>query len=429
MDKQPIINIIGAGLAGCEAANFLANHDIKVTLYERRPKVEDGAHHTSFFGELVCSNSLKSKKLYNACGLLKEEIARLGSLMMDASKVSEVPSGDALAVDRDIFAKYITEKIKNNPNITIINENVTELPEGINIIATGPLTGKELLDKINDMTKIESYGFYDASAPIIYKDSIDFNKVFIKSRYDQDEGSYINCGMNKEEYNTFYNELINAKKALLHEFDKNYFEGCLPIEVLASRGIDTLRFGPLKPVGLENNGKEYHAVVQLRQDDLIGDFYNLVGFQTNLTYGEQKRVFSLIPGLENAKFARYGLMHRNSYIFAPKILNDDLSMKVNKDIFIAGQLSGVEGYVESAASGLLAAIYLYLRLKNKDFKALSVNTVLGALVRYITHTGLHNFQPMNANFGIIYRANKDEKSKVIERSLNAIEEFKNYIND
>ena len=429
MNENLVINIIGAGLAGSEAANFLANHGIKVNLYERRPKIDDGAHHTSLFGELVCSNSLKSKKLDNACGLLKEEISRLGSLMMEASKVSEVKSGDALAVDRDIFAKYITEKINNNPNIRVINENITTLPEGINIIATGPLTGKELLDNINSLTNIESYGFYDASTPIIYKDSIDFSKVFIKSRYDQDEGSYINCGMEKEEYLTFYNELINAKKALLHDFDKNYFEGCLPIEVLASRGVDTLRFGPLKPVGLENNNHQYYAVVQLRQDDLIGDFYNLVGFQTNLTYGEQKRVFSLIPGLENAKFARFGLMHRNSYIYAPKILNDDLSMKVNKNIFIAGQFSGVEGYVESAASGLLAAIYLYLRIKNKPFKALSFNTVLGALVRYITHTGINNFQPMNANFGIIYRANKEDKTKVINTSLKAIDEFIKYIND
>ena len=429
MDKDLVINIIGAGLAGSEAANFLANRGIKVNLYERRPEFNDGAHHSDLFGELVCSNSLKSKKLDNACGLLKEEISRLGSIMMEASKVSEVKSGDALAVDREIFASYITEKIKNNPNITIIKENATKLPEGINIIATGPLSGKEILDEINSLTKIDSYGFYDASAPIIYKDSIDFSKVFIKSRYDQDDGSYINCGMEKEEYFKFYNELINAKKALLHDFDKNFFEGCLPIEVLASRGIDTLRFGPLKPVGLENNNHQYYAVVQLRQDDLIGDFYNLVGFQTNLTYGEQKRVFSLIPGLENAKFARYGLMHRNSYIYAPKILNDDLSMKVNKNIFIAGQLSGVEGYVESAASGLLAAIYLYLRLKNKEFKPLSFNTVLGALVRYITHTGLNNFQPMNANFGIIYRANKEDKNKVIDISLKAIEEFKKYIND
>ncbi len=424
-----VINIIGAGLAGSEAANFLANHGIKVNLYERRPKVDDKAHTTGLFGELVCSNSLKSKKLDNACGLLKEEIKQLGSIMMEASEVSKIPSGDALAVDRELFAEYITNKLKNNPNINIINEEVNEFKEGINLIATGPLTSKKLLDKIQDFSDNQIYGFYDASAPIVYKDSIDFNKVFFKSRYDQDDGSYINCGMSKSEYLTFYKELINAKKALLHEFDKEYFEGCLPLEVIASRGVDTLRFGPLKPVGLENNGKEYYAVVQLRQDDLIGDFYNLVGFQTNLTYPEQKRVFSLIPGLENAKFARYGLMHRNSYVYAPKILNEDLSLKADKNIFIAGQLSGVEGYVESAASGLLAAIYIYLRLKNKEFKPLSFNTVLGALIRYITHTGANNFQPMNANFGIIYRANKTDKEIVISRSLKEIEKFKEYIND
>lgn len=427
--KNNVVNIIGGGLAGSEAANFLASRGIKVNLYERRPLIDDEAHHTKKMGELVCSNSLKSKKLDNACGLLKEEIRLLGSLMMEASEVSSIPSGDALAVDREVFSSYIDKKIRENKNITVINEDVNKIPDGITIIATGPLTSKGLLDEINSITKTDSYGFYDASAPIIYKDSIDMNKVFIKSRYDQDEGSYINCGMNKEEYLKFYNELINAKKALLHDFDKSYFEGCLPLEVIASRGIDTLRFGPLKPVGLNNGDKEYYAVCQLRQDDLIGEFYNLVGFQTNLTYPEQKRVFSFIPGLENAKFARFGLMHRNSYIYAPKVLNDDLSLKENKDIYIAGQLSGVEGYVESAATGLLAGINVYLRLMNKEFKPLSFNTVLGALVRYITHTGINNFQPMNANFGIIYKANKEDKTIVSNRSLKAIEEFKKYIND
>lgn len=422
------INIIGAGLAGSECANFLANHGIKVNLYEKRPLVKSEAHHTDLFSELVCSNSLKSKKLDNACGLLKKEIDLLGSLMMEASRVSEIKSGDALAVDREKFAEYITNKIKANSNIRIINEDVKNFKSGINVITTGPLTSKELLENISIYSEEKIYGFYDASAPIIYKDSIDFSKVFYKSRYDQDEGSYINCGFTKEEYLNFYNELINAETALLHDFDKTYFEGCLPLEVIARRGIDTLRFGPLKPVGLENNGKLYYAVAQLRQDDLIGDFYNLVGFQTNLKYSEQKRVFSLIPGLENAKFARYGLMHRNSYVFAPKILNSDLSLKKNKNIYIAGQLSGVEGYVESAATGLLVGIYIYLRLKNIEFKELSFYTVLGALVRYITHTGASNFQPMNANFGIIYKANKNNVDEVIKKSLSKIEEFKEYIN-
>lgn len=419
------INIIGAGLAGCECANYLANKGYEVNLYEKRPKYTSPAHHTDLFGELVCSNSLKNKKLDNACGLLKEEIKHLGSIMMEASEVSKVPSGDSLAVDRTVFASYITNKIKENKNIKIFYEDVNDFKEGINVICTGPLTEVTLLDKINEISGQKSYGFFDASAPIVEKDSINLDKVFFKSRYNQGDDSYIDCPMNKEEYLKFYNELINAKKAPLHSFDTNYFEGCLPIEVIASRGVDTLRYGPLKPVGLENNGESYYAVVQLRQDDLIGNFYNIVGFQTNLTYPEQKRVFSLIPGLENAKFVRYGLMHRNSYIYAPKVLDDFLRLKNNKNIFIAGQLSGVEGYVESAATGLLVGYYIDFLLKNKNIKQLSFYSVLGSLVRYITHTGINNFSPMNANFGIVYRANKDSKDVVIKRALDAIEEFKN----
>lgn len=419
------INIIGAGLAGCECANYLANKGYEVNLYEKRPKYTSPAHHTDLFGELVCSNSLKNKKLDNACGLLKEEIKHLGSIMMEASEVSKVPSGDSLAVDRTVFASYITNKIKENKNIKIFYEDVNDFKEGINVICTGPLTEATLLDKINEISGQKSYGFFDASAPIVEKDSINLDKVFFKSRYNQGDDSYIDCPMNKEEYLKFYNELINAKKAPLHSFDTNYFEGCLPIEVIASRGVDTLRYGPLKPVGLENNGKSYYAVVQLRQDDLIGNFYNIVGFQTNLTYPEQKRVFSLIPGLENAKFVRYGLMHRNSYIYAPKVLDDFLRLKNNKNIFIAGQLSGVEGYVESAATGLLVGYYIDFLLQNKNIKQLSFYSVLGSLVRYITHTGINNFSPMNANFGIVYRANKDPKDVVIKRALDAIKEFKN----
>lgn len=419
------INIIGAGLAGCECANYLANKGYEVNLYEKRPKYTSPAHHTDLFGELVCSNSLKNKKLDNACGLLKEEIKHLGSLMMEASEVSKVPSGDSLAVDRTVFASYITNKIKKNKNIKVFYEDVSDFKEGINVICTGPLTEATLLDKINEISGQKSYGFFDASAPIVEKDSINLDKVFFKSRYNQGDDSYIDCPMNKEEYLKFYNELINAKKAPLHSFDTNYFEGCLPIEVIASRGVDTLRYGPLKPVGLENNGESYYAVVQLRQDDLIGNFYNIVGFQTNLTYPEQKRVFSLIPGLENAKFVRYGLMHRNSYIYAPKVLDDFLRLKNNKNIFIAGQLSGVEGYVESAATGLLVGYYIDFLLQNKNIKQLSFYSVLGSLVRYITHTGINNFSPMNANFGIVYRANKDSKDVVIKRALDAIKEFKN----
>ncbi len=418
-----VINVIGAGLAGVEASNFLANHGFKVRLFEKRPLFPSEAHHTDLFGELVCSNSLKSKKLDNACGLLKKEIELMGSLMMEASKVSEVPSGDSLSVDRIKFATYITEKIKSNKNIEIVYEDVKNIKEGINLITTGPLTSKDLLNEISKITGQKIYSFFDASAPIVNKSSIDFSKVYYKSRYEQNDNSYICSPMNKDEYLNFVNELINAKKALLHDFDTQYFEGCLPIEVMASRGVDTLRYGPLKPKGLEHNGVTPYAVIQLRQDDLIGDFYNLVGFQTNLTYGEQKRVFSLIPGLEHANFVRYGLMHRNSYIFAPLILNEDLSLKVNNNIYIAGQLSGVEGYVESAASGLLAAIYINLRFTKKDYKKLNFYSVLGSLIRYITHTGVNNFQPMNANFGVIYRANIDPKEKVIERSLKSVNDF------
>ena len=425
---RPKIKVIGAGLAGVEAANYLANAGYFVDLYEKRPKVSSPAHHSDLFGELVCSNSLKSKKEDNACGILKEEIDKLGSLMMEASRHSEVPGGDSLAVDRNLFATYITNKIKENKNIEIHYENIESIDvnDGYTLICTGPLTDSKLLSEINRISGETCSGFFDASAPIIYKDSIDFNKVFIKGRYEQKEEGYINCPMNKDEYLRFYHELINAKKAPLHGFDTDYFEGCLPVEVIASRGIDTLRFGPLKPKGLEHNGQEFYAVVQLRQDDLIGDFFNMVGFQTNLTYPEQKRVFSLIPGLENAKFARYGLMHRNSYVFAPKVLNSDLSMKKAKNVFICGQLSGVEGYVESAATGLLAAYYLRQRLENKEFIELSFYSILGALTRYITHTGVNNFQPMNANFGVVYKANKDPKNIVRDRALKAIDDFKRY---
>ena len=419
------INIIGAGLAGSEAAYFLANKGYEVDLYEKRPVAKSPAHHTDLFGELVCSNSLKNKKLDNACGLLKEEIKLLGSLIMEASSVSAVPGGDSLAVDRTVFAEYITSKIKNHPNIKIHYEDVNELKDGYTIIATGPLSDENILKIIANITGEKSYGFYDASAPIIEKNSIDFSKVFMKSRYNQGDDSYIDCPMNKEQYLNFYNELINAKKADLHSFDTSYFEGCLPIEVIASRGVDTLRYGPLKPKGLDYNGEEFYAVVQLRQDDFAGNLYNLVGFQTNLTYGEQKRVFSLIPGLENAKYYRFGLMHRNSYIYAPKVLDDYLRLKNNKNVFIVGQLSGVEGYVESAATGLLAAYYLDRIISEKPLKTLSFYSILGALVRYITHTGINNFSPMNANFGIVYKGTTSPKEEVIARALKAIEDFKN----
>lgn len=423
------INIIGAGLAGCEAANFLASKGIKVNLYEKRPKEKSPAHHTDLFGELVCSNSLKSRKLDNACGMLKKEMEELGSLMIEASKVSEVKGGDSLNVDREVFAKYITKKIKSNSNINIIYEDVKKIKDGLNIICTGPLTSNDLLDEISKLSGEKIYGFFDASAPIVYKNSLDLSNVTFQSRYEENnDDTYINFPLNKEEYDVFYNELISAKKALLHDFDTQYFESCLPIEVIASRGYKTLLHGPLKPVGF--NFKEMpYAVVQLRKDDLIGEFYNIVGFQTNLTYPEQKRVFSLIPGLRNAKFVRYGLMHRNSYIYAPKVLDDYSRLKINKNIYIAGQLSGVEGYVESAASGLLVGYYVYAQILNKEIKPLSFNTCLGALLRYITHTGMNNFSPMNANFGIIYKANSMDKGEVLTRSLKDIENFKKQFNE
>ena len=419
------VNVIGGGLAGSEAAYFLANHGIKVKLYEKRPLVSSPAHNTSLFGELVCSNSLKSQALTNACGLLKEEIKHLDSLIIEAAQTSKIESGDSLDVDRDVFANYITSKIKSHKNIEIINEDVSKL--NLNektIVCTGPLTSESLVEYISSLVGEKVFHFFDASAPIIKKESIDSSKVFIKSRYDHGEGKYINCPMDKEQYLSFYNELINAKKAHIHSFDTNYFEGCLPIEVIASRGVDTLRFGPLKPVGLENEGKSYYAVVQLRQDDLIGNFYNLLGFQTNLTYGEQKRVFSMIPGLENAKFVRYGTMHRNTFLYSPKMLDDFLRLKKFKNIYIGGQLNGVEGYVESAATGLLAAYYCFADIKKIPIKKLSFYTILGALVNYITHTGVIKFQPMNANFGIIYKASTTPKEEIINRSLTLIDDFK-----
>lgn len=428
--NNEVVNIIGGGLAGCEAANFLASNGVKVNLYEKRPLVPSPAHHSGLLAELVCSNSLKSNKLDNACGLLKEEMRILGSLTMEAASVCRIQGGDSLDVDREKFAQYIDNKIRNNPNIEVINKEITELDlNSITIVATGPLTSNDLMENLNKLIGEKCFSFFDASSPIIRKDSIDFESAFYKSRYDHGEGDYINCPMNREEYISFYNELINAKRAPLHDFDTKYFEGCLPIEVIASRGKDTLRYGPLKPVGLSNNGEDFYAVVQLRQDNLIGDLYNMVGFQTNLTYGEQKRVFSMIPALKNAKFIRYGLMHRNTYIYSPKVLDDELRLKKYQNIYVAGQLSGVEGYVESAATGLLSAYYLYMNMRNIEHKKLSFYSILGALTNYITHTGINNFQPMNANFGIVYKANKDKKDVVINRALEKTIEFKKQIHE
>ena len=416
MDK--IINVIGGGLAGSEASLYLANHGYKVNLYEQKPIKMSPAHHSDGLAELVCSNSLKSKKLDNACGLLKEEMKYFSSIMMEASSFSEVPAGNALSVDRDLFSEYITNKIKKHPNITLIGEEVTELKEGINIIATGPLTSDGLSKTLMTMLGQDHMYFYDAAAPIIEASSINMDIAYRKSRYDQGDDSYINCPFTKEQYDIFYNELINGQIASLHEFDK-VFEGCMPIEVMAKRGEKTLRFGPLKPKGLEYNGNKPYAVLQLRQDNVSATLYNMVGFQTNLTYGEQKRIFSLIPGLENAKFVRYGLMHRNTFICAPKHLNPDFSLKEYPNVYVVGQLSGVEGYVESAMSGLLCAVHLVRKLEGKEFKKLPNETIMGSLVNYICNASIKGFAPMNANFGIMMNLLKD-RELVAKRSLEAL---------
>lgn len=416
-----VINVIGGGLAGSEASLYLANHGYKVNLYEQKPIKMSPAHHSNNLAELVCSNSLKSKKIDNACGLMKEEMKYFSSIMMESAAQSEVPAGNALSVDRDLFSEYITNKISNHPNITVISEEVTELKEGINIIATGPLTSDGLSKKLMEMLGQEHMYFYDAAAPIIEASSINMDIAYRKSRYDQGDDSYINCPFTKEQYELFYNELINGQIASLHEFDK-VFEGCMPIEVMAKRGEKTLRFGPLKPKGLEYNGNRPWAVLQLRQDNVSATLYNMVGFQTNLTYSEQKRIFSLIPGLENAKFVRYGLMHRNTFICAPKHLRPDFSLKEYPDVYVVGQLSGVEGYVESAMSGLLCAVHLVRKLEGKEFKPLPNETIMGSLVNYICNASIKGFAPMNANFGIMLNLLKD-REVVANRSLEALKKW------
>ena len=416
-----IINVIGGGLAGSEASLYLANHGYKVNLYEQKPIKMSPAHHSENLGELVCSNSLKSKKLDNACGLLKEEMKYFSSILMQASSRSEVPAGNALSVDRDLFSEYITNKIKNHPNISLVNEEVNSLKDGINIIATGPLTSDSLSKTLMEMLGQDHMYFYDAAAPIIEASSINMDIAYRKSRYDQGDDSYINCPFTKEQYDIFYNELINGQIASLHEFDK-VFEGCMPIEVMAKRGEKTLRFGPLKPKGLEYNGNKPYAVLQLRQDNVSATLYNMVGFQTNLTYAEQKRIFSLIPGLENAKFVRYGLMHRNTFICAPKHLNPDFSLKEYPDVYVVGQLSGVEGYVESAMSGLLCAVHLVRKLEGKEFKKMPNETMMGSLVNYICNASIKGFAPMNANFGIMMNLLKD-RELVANRSLESLKKW------
>ncbi len=403
MDK---ITVIGAGLAGCEAANTIASLGIKVDLIEMKPLKKSPAHRSDNFAELVCSNSLKASRIDSAAGLLKEEMRRLGSVCLEAADKASVAAGGALAVDRDIFSEYITEKIKQNPNINIVNKIVTELPlDEIVVVATGPLTDGALAESIKKVCQSEHLSFFDAAAPVVEADSIDFSKAFIASRYDDNGGDYINCPMNKEEYTAFYNELIKAEGALVHGFDKplKVYEGCMPVEVLAKRGEDSIRFGPLKPVGLRDprTGHRPWAVVQLRKENSKGTMYNMVGFQTNLKFGEQKRVFSMIPGLENAEFVRYGVMHRNTFIDSPRLLNKNLSLKVNENLFFAGQLSGVEGYMESAASGIVAGINAVKKLKGEEPLILPEFSMIGALLNYICDETVVDFQPMGANFGVL----------------------------
>lgn len=425
------VKVIGAGLAGCESAYLLAERGVEVELYDIKPKSFTPAHSDKNFGELVCSNSLKSNDIYgNACGLLKEEMRILGSLTMQAAEEAKVPAGGALAVDRKAFAGYITEKIKNHKNIEVICKEIKAVPEEWCIVATGPLTCGALSDDIRDICGGQLH-FYDASAPIVSRESIDFSKCFYGDRYGKGGDDYINCPMNKDEYERFVDALVSAERVILHDFEKSeIFEGCMPVEVLAARGRDSLRFAMLKPVGLtDGNGNKFYAVLQLRKENAAGEAYNLVGFQTNLKFGEQKRVFSMIPALKNADFLRYGVMHRNTFINSPDCLNADFSMKDNGQIFFAGQITGVEGYVESAASGMLAAIHLYEKLNGRQPKIPDNTTILGALSAHIAGAN-KNFQPMNANFGILRPAeirirDKKERYKYLaERALKTVREYK-----
>lgn len=425
--------VIGAGLAGSEAAWQIAKRGIKVELYEMRPTKMTPAHKTKNFAELVCSNSLRANSITNGVGLLKEEMRRLDSLIISCADETQVPAGGALAVDRDKFSELITDKIKNHPNITVVEKELTQIPKVDYpvIVATGPLTSDALSEDIKKYTKQTGLYFYDAAAPIIEKDSLDMEKVYLKSRYDKGEAAYLNCPMTKEEFELFYNELLNAEVAPLKDFEKEiYFEGCMPFEEMARRGEKTLLFGPMKPVGLEDpkTGKRPYAVVQLRQDNAEGTLYNIVGFQTHLKWGEQKRIISLIPGLEHANIVRYGVMHRNTYLNSPSLLKRTYQLKDNNNIYFAGQMTGVEGYVESAASGIVAALNAINNYKGMEI-VFPTETMIGAMANYIVDNTSKNFQPINANFGIIKPLNvriKDKKekyTKYAERSLDILDEF------
>lgn len=432
--KSKVI-VIGAGLAGADCAYFLAERGVFVELWDMKPKKFSPAHTSANFGELVCSNSLKSNDVYgNACGLLKEEMRVLGSLVIEAADNNKVPAGAALAVDRQGFSDYITKKLKNHKNVTIVEKEAEDIPNGeYTVIATGPLTSEKLAEKISEKFGGNLY-FYDAAAPIVSKDSIDFDSAFIGDRYNKGDGDYVNCPLNKEEYENFVNALVTAEKALQKDFDKrDVFDGCMPVEIMAARGIDTLRFGMLKPVGLYDKfGKRPYAVLQLRKENAQGTAYNLVGCQTNLKFPEQKRVFSIIPALKNAEYLRYGVMHRNTFLNAPTLLNFDFSTKTNGNLYFAGQITGVEGYVESAASGLMAAINLYLKIINKQPWQWDLETVSGALAIHISSPN-SDFQPMNANYGILKPLEENirdkalKKQKFAERSLQKIKNLRAFL--
>ena len=433
--REPHVTVIGAGLAGCEAAWQIATRGVPVVLCEMKPHKKTPAHHEDGFAELCCSNSLRSDALSNAVGLLKEEMRRTGSLLLEAADATRVPAGSALAVDRTLFSQYVTERVKNHPLITVVDGEVTALPtEGVTVVASGPLTSDALAADIAALTGDKGLNFFDAVAPIVDFSSINMDVAFFASRYDKGDADYINCPMTKEQYDLFYNELITAREAELKEFDKKelkVFEGCMPVEVMARRGYDTLRYGPLKPVGLVDPrvGKEYYAVVQLRKENKEGTMYNLVGFQTHLAFPEQKRVFSLIPGLENATFLRYGVMHRNTYLRSPGFLDSTYAVKARPDLFFAGQMTGVEGYIESAGSGLVAGINAARRARGMEPFSFPRHTMLGAMAAYVENGGMGEFLPMNANFGLVerldhkVRGGKAKRNEALsERALAALAE-------
>ena len=432
------VHVIGAGLAGCEAVTQLTRHGIPVILHEMRPVKSDGAHKTAYFAELVCSNSLRAANIENAVGLLKEEMRRLGSLIMQKADEHQVPAGGALAVDRDGFAAAVTEAVKANPLVTVIHEEVTDLEslEGTVIVASGPLTSDALFADIKKLLQADYLHFFDAAAPIVTADSLDYDKVYRASRYDKGGADYLNCPFyTKEEYVAFWEALCNAESAPVKDFEHDVFEACMPIEEMAARGEDTMRFGPLKPVGLidPRNGKEAYAVVQLRQDNAAASLYNLVGFQTHLKwpekFGEQKRVFGMIPGLENAEFVRFGVMHKNTYLNSPQLLDKHFNLRNNKRFYFAGQMTGVEGYVESAASGLMAGLAAARAVLELPKVELPEVTAHGALANYISNPAIENFQPMNINFGLIppltvrIRKKREKNAQIAARALEALDGF------